>query len=203
MPGDATGCGRDSRARNLAILIYRAGRDVACARVRGWGASGHLGVAAVTREAIELGFILKQIRGYEFSMDDFDGRLSLQKTIYLLQAFGVNLGYSFSWRLRGPYCSLLTTNGFTLDRVYHLLPDHDTKFKNDRAHKQFAKFQRFIEGKGLESLEILALIHYLKECLGLDDETTVRKILDKKRTNFDEGQIRRELEYIRKEGLVQ
>ncbi len=157
----------------------------------------------MTRESIELGFILRQIPGCEFSMDEFEGRLSLQKVVYLLQAFGVNLGYSFSWYLRGPYCSLLATNGFTLERVYNMLPDHQTKFRNQRAQKKFQRFTKFINGKDLESLEILASAHYLKECLGLDDETTVRKILAKECTDFDEGKVREELEYIKTEGLVQ
>lgn len=156
----------------------------------------------MTRESIELGFVLRQIPGYEFSMDEFEGRLSLQKVVYLLQAFGVNLGYSFAWYLRGPYCSLLATNGFTLERVYNILPDHDTKFRDRRVQKKFERFLKFIRGKDLESLEILASAHYLKKCLGLDDETTVDKILAKECTDFDESKVRKELEYVKNEGVV-
>lgn len=157
----------------------------------------------MTRESIELGFVLRQIPDYEFSMAEFEGRLHLQKIVYLLQAFDVNLGYSFSWYLRGPYCSLLATNGFTLDRVYNVLPDRDMKFRDQRAQKKFQRFLKFIRGKDLESLEILASAHYLKKCLRKDDETTVRKILAKECTDFDEDKVRKELEYIKKEGLVQ
>lgn len=156
----------------------------------------------MTREAIELGFVLKQIEGYEFSMDGFEGRLSLQKIVYLLQAFGVNLGYSFAWDLRGPYSSLLTTNGFTLDRVYHLLPDRETKFRDKRAHQNFTRFRRFVRGKDLASLEILVRIHYFRTCLGMDDEAAVRRILGDERAGFDAGSVRHELEHIREAGLV-
>src|SRR5437588_351302 len=33
-----------------------------------------------------------------------DGRMAVQKKVYLLQAFGVNLGYTFEWNTFGPYC---------------------------------------------------------------------------------------------------
>ena len=50
----------------------------------------------MNKETVELGFILKQIKDYEFTMQDFDDRLRIQKLIYLLQASGVYLGYDFS-----------------------------------------------------------------------------------------------------------
>ena len=76
----------------------------------------------MTRESVELGFILKQIPGYDFSLEGFSDRLKLQKTIYLLQVFGVYLGYDFSWYLRGPYCSILAANGFLLQDIYDEIP---------------------------------------------------------------------------------
>ncbi len=30
-------------------------------------------------------------------VDEFDDRLKIQKTIYLLQEYGVDLGYTYSW----------------------------------------------------------------------------------------------------------
>lgn len=143
---------------NHKMLIYRAGRAAEREKRRG---ARILGAEAVTRESIELGFILGEIPGYEFSMGNFSGRPSLQKVVYLLQAFGVSLGYSFSWYLRGPYCSSLATKAFTPDRVYNF-SDHDTQFKDRRAQKKLPRFPKFIRGKDLESLEILASAHYLR-----------------------------------------
>src|SRR4051812_11372113 len=45
-------------------------------------------------------------------MSSFDDRLALQKGVYLAQQMGVNLGYQFSWYLRGPYSRNLTSDAF-------------------------------------------------------------------------------------------
>jgi hypothetical protein len=37
------------------------------------------------------------------SVNDFDGRLRLQKTVYLLTVFGAPFSYSWCWYHRGPY----------------------------------------------------------------------------------------------------
>lgn len=50
-----------------------------------------------------------------FSMAKFNDRLVFQKKVYLMQLFGVDLGYRFEWYLRGPYCSDLTAMGFEID----------------------------------------------------------------------------------------
>src|SRR3989442_1336381 len=65
------------------------------------------------RQQIGLKLVLEAL-GRELRLDDFPSRLSLQKTIYLVQAAGVDLGYSYSWYLRGPYSSALTRDAFAL-----------------------------------------------------------------------------------------
>lgn len=44
--------------------------------------------------------------------ESFENRLILQKAIYLVQAKDINLGYSFSWYLHGPYCKELTYDAY-------------------------------------------------------------------------------------------
>lgn len=44
----------------------------------------------------------------EIHKSTFDERLICQKKIYLLQALGTNLGYSYNWYVRGPYSPELT-----------------------------------------------------------------------------------------------
>lgn len=41
-------------------------------------------------------------------------RLRLQKAVYLTQALGLNLGYHYSWYLRGPYSTSLTQDYYQL-----------------------------------------------------------------------------------------
>ncbi|MFZ2196989.1 MAG: hypothetical protein WAV13_04585, partial [Thermodesulfovibrionales bacterium] len=47
-------------------------------------------------------------------IDNFDNRLILQKRFYLLQKFGVDLGYRYNWYAHGPYCPTLTEDAYRL-----------------------------------------------------------------------------------------
>lgn len=47
------------------------------------------------------------------SKDSFDDRLICQKKIYLLQALGTDLGYTYNWYVRGPYSPSLTNYVYT------------------------------------------------------------------------------------------
>jgi uncharacterized protein YwgA len=46
------------------------------------------------------------------SVKTFDERLILQKSVYLLQAAGIHMGYRFRWYIRGPYSPDMTTGAF-------------------------------------------------------------------------------------------
>ena len=144
----------------------------------------------MNRESVELGFVLKQIKDYKFSMQKFEDRLKLQKMIYLLQAFGVYLGYDFSWYLRGPYCSKLAHSGFSLGDTYEAIPDNvELRSKEDKNN--FARFQEFIKGKDIDALEIAASLHYLKKVHGESiSEEKILKIVTEKRPNFMERQVK-------------
>ena len=136
-----------------------------------------------SKSAVELGYVLKHIPGYEFSMDEFDDRLRFQKTVYLLQAFGINRGYDFSWYLRGPYCSLAAHDGYDLRDVYDSIPTGSRVFKSDGANKRFKKFCQFVEGKSTRDLEIAASLHYRK--ISEDwDEGRIKKVVKDKRKEF-------------------
>ena len=53
---------------------------------------------------------------------DFNERLILQKTIYLMQSFNLFIGYHFNWYIRGPYSPVLTKDAFKLIHEYEELP---------------------------------------------------------------------------------
>lgn len=48
------------------------------------------------------------------AVDSLDNRMRLQKAVYLLQASGANLGYRYSWYLKGPYSTALTQDYFAI-----------------------------------------------------------------------------------------
>src|SRR5262249_50155808 len=52
--------------------------------------------------------------GVPARLNIFSDRLILQKAVYLAQAAGVQLGYSYNWYLRGPYSPALTRDAFAV-----------------------------------------------------------------------------------------
>ena len=143
-----------------------------------------------SKSAVELGYVLKHIPGYEFSLDKFDDRLRFQKTVYLLQAFGINKGYDFSWWLRGPYCTLAAHDGYDLRDVYDSIPTGSRVFKSDGANKRFKKFCQFVAGKSTRDLEIAASLHFYKltEDWG---EARIKEAVEGRREEFTRGIVDR------------
>ena len=159
------------------------------------------GTTLRSREAVELGFILKQVKDYEFSMARFGDRLKLQKTVYLLQAFGVYLGYDFSWYLRGPYCTILATNGFLLQDIYAHMPYQDFKFDDKKSQKMFKKFLKFVKGKSTDDLEIATSLHYLIQTCEVPDDEAKSDVKDKQE-RFSARQVGKIWSEMRKCGLI-
>ena len=114
------------------------------------------------RELI-LGHILRNFPNFKFSVDDFEGRLRIQKFIYLLQAHDIYLGYEFSWYIRGPYDIMVAANCLSLDEIYDNLPTNNGRFTNNIVQKRFKKFKHFINGheNDLQFLLVTSSIHYL------------------------------------------
>lgn len=154
------------------------------------------------RTAVELGYILKQIPGYEFSVDRFDDRLRLQKTVYLLQAFGINRGYEFGWYLRGPYCSLVAMDGFDLRGVYSRIPKGETAFTTRRANELFDRFCSFVRDKSTAYLEIAASLHYLKHSGTGGSDDHIKKMVEAKRPEFTAEQVEEAWSDLSREGLI-
>ena len=115
----------------------------------------------VGEDAISLGMVVKNLDN--FDMSSFGGRLTLQKSVYLLQAFDVYLGYRFSWYIRGPYSTRLASAGFALQGVYEDLPIGT--FSSKQVQSKFRRFLDFMKDKSRDPnrLEILASIHFLKK----------------------------------------
>ena len=128
-----------------------------------------------------LGGILKRVGN--FSMETFNDRLIFQKTVYLIQAFDIYLGYNnFSWYVRGPYSSELTKIGFKLKDVYDELPQSG-RFVEDAVEERFGEFLEFISStkEDAEYLELLASIHWLKKKNPDKDEDTIIQFLIKRK----------------------
>lgn len=154
----------------------------------------------VNRMVVDLGVLLKNTPGYDFSIESFADRLRLQKTVYLLQAFGIYLGYDFSWYLRGPYCPSLAINAFALNDLYNKIPDIAAKFGQADKQRLFDRFRALVKGKDVDELEMLALLHYLKQTGASEREARSRT--ESKQEYFTHEKVERMWQELEARGLV-
>ena len=160
-------------------------------------------IRTLNRQTVDLGLIMRHF-DVDFSMSTFDERLRLQKFIYLLQTFGIYLGYDFSWHIRGPYCSTLATNGFALREIYNKIPSNKVRFENPSVQKKFKKFQDFIKNRMADEqfLEIAASLHNLNATKISKDVDLVQTLMNRKPGRFREEQCREILEELKKWDLL-
>jgi uncharacterized protein YwgA len=106
-----------------------------------------------------------EVLGVPIDLDTFNGRLIVQKAAYLAQAQGINLGYHFSWYLRGPYCSSLTEDAFSLESsesIDNWRLDEASKDKLDAIRDIFTVDESEKDTDKLaRHLELLASVNFL------------------------------------------
>ena len=126
--------------------------------------------------AVDLGLILKKL-GHKHSMAVFDHRLQLQKKIYTLQMFGINLGYDFSYYLRGPYCAILTDTGHELEKFNDVIKKFpENLFLHANTQKKFNKAKKFIKQFNIPDLEMATSLHLLHKSKKYDRDTAINDI---------------------------
>lgn len=181
-------------------------------RTRGTGVCGQVSDMIIEPRAVNLGYILEMVPHAPDGMATFDDRLRLQKLIYVVEAFGVYLGYDFSWYLRGPYCTLLAKTGFELERIANRIEDGTrTKFADPYMQKRFDRAVRFIERimdgpSDTERLEIAASIHLLLKTTSLNKQAIFSRVISKMPASGDrerlEGLCERMWEELSREDLI-
>jgi len=97
--------------------------------------------------------------GIDPHMETFSDRKIMQKLVYLLQRFGVNLKFGYSWYLHGPYSPDLTRLLFEIVAK--------TALPENLDHTELAKIQKlksFLgdELRSSDKLELIVSIDYLK-----------------------------------------
>ena len=135
-------------------------------------------MAAANNRVVLLGRLLKRLD--KFSVGSFRDRLIFQKTVYLLQAKGVFLGYSFNWYLHGPYSPVLARDGFELSTVYEGLAPY--AFREPKTESSFEEFRKFIgsNGNNPDWLEAAASIHFLRKAYPFETRNeTIKRVMAK------------------------
>jgi uncharacterized protein YwgA len=108
-------------------------------------------------------------------------RKRVQKTVYLGQRAGVNLGYMYGWYLMGPYSTSLTRDYYTLAdelessnktevRKRRLQPEIEKRLKNVRSLLQPPKDVKLDQD---DWIELVASYDYLRTVSGYSHEKAV------------------------------
>jgi hypothetical protein len=147
--------------------------------------------------------------GHDLDLSDFDRRLILQKTIYLVQATKVDLGYTFRWYLRGPYSPGLTRDAFALKAELTQSADELKDWKLDPVSLQrLAQLRKVFGAIPAESrmrrLELLASVHFLLQTRQAksSDVAGMRAVLLRNEKDFSETDIRQAIEDLAQHDLL-
>lgn len=145
-----------------------------------------------------------------FKIDGFQDRLIMQKSVYLAQAAGVNLGYYYHWYLYGPYSPSLTRDEYAIATDVSVGLDESEGWKLDDRSSQRLEGIRGIftepeRDKLAKKLELLASVHFLierKQVSKVDTNriTTTLKLFKK---DFSEEDVKRALGELKTYGLLQ
>ena len=139
----------------------------------------------ISPSAVNLGYILRSIPHSSFKMDTFNGNLRLQKLVSMMEAFGVYLGYDYSWYLRRPYCTSLARASFELEQFNYKIPDRArAKFMYPETQKKFDRATRFIDSimkdpDDLTRLEISSSLHLLVATTELTKPEIIDRVISK------------------------
>ena len=130
--------------------------------------------------------------GLELNIDTFTQRKKLQKLTYLLQKFCVEMEFSYSWYLHGPYSPQLT----------HVLFDSANKTQPSKLSKQEMDRVKTLKanlGANLEStdfLELIVSLHFIKSLMPSASLNEITQILRQKKPFFTELDISRASETL-------
>lgn len=103
---------------------------------------------------------------FGLNRNNTEDRLKLQKTIYLLQANGLRLGYGFSWYKYGPYSQDLVYDAHTVLGAERDRYEEDTSSLvfNENSRNRFARFKEICSGilDDVEKLELAASVDFVR-----------------------------------------
>lgn len=109
--------------------------------------------------------LYKVAEEFGLERDSTEERLKLQKTIYLLQAFGLKLGYGFSWYRYGPYSQDLVYDAYAVlgsEKDDYKRAADEWSFSKS-SHEKFEEFKDICRGilHSAKLLELAASVDFL------------------------------------------
>lgn len=158
---------------------------------------------------ILLNMVLGKFNGLK--LDSFADRLVLQKRLYLLQLFGLDLGYRYNWYVHGPYCPTLTEEAFAVQQGLADIKKTSQSFELSEAAKDitedYLQFEASLgESDIAKSLELAASIHFLKHIgfvPGGVTKSNIKKALETKGKEFSDEQFNQAWNALDNFGLIE
>jgi hypothetical protein len=162
----------------------------------------------MNKQQIALKLVLDEL-GLSIRVASFHERLAIQKGCYLAQAGDVNLGYYFSWYLRGPYCSSLARDAFAVSDELDSNTDESAEWKLDeQTISRLAKVRALITESPMtdlpRKLELLASVHFLvtRKSLAPDDPVGLTMALRRFGKEFAKSEVAAATQGLAKHGLI-
>jgi len=173
-----------------------------------------IGGSKVDDKLIDFKLCIDELGG--FDMDSLDGRIMVQKKIYLLQLCGLDLGYRFNWYIRGPYSPSLADSAFEVWNTEELVSQITEEYElEDECIDQLNKIKGLINSKSpfseledFQWLELLASVHYLRHIAympGFDNQSKdeICKKINQLKPYFIEDHINKAWEILDQWGLIE
>ncbi len=144
-----------------------------------------------------------------FKIDGFQDRLIMQKSVYLAQAAGVNLGYYYHWYLYGPYSPSLTRDEYAIAIDISADMDESKGWKlDDKSLQRLENIQSIFaepdRDKLAKKLELLASVHFLidrRQVSGVDT-SRITATLERFNKDFSKEEVEKALGELISYGLL-
>src|SRR5690606_22320455 len=98
------------------------------------------------------------------------------------QISGIDLGYRYGWYYKGPYCSSLADDYYSLDRIDPASKNPNNLELNDNVKERLSNIRPLLEVPDNVTLaksswlELLASLHFLNVVSGLSEHDAETKI---------------------------
>jgi len=144
-----------------------------------------------------------------FKIDGFQDRLIMQKSVYLAQTAGVNLGCYYHWYLYGPYSPSLTRDEYAIAMDISADMDESEGWKlDDKSLQRLENIQSIFaepdRDKLAKKLELLASVHFLidrRQVSGVDT-SRITATLERFNKDFSKEEVEKALGELISYGLL-
>ena len=124
-------------------------------------------------DTYEIGLLAKDVGN--FDAGSYDGRITFQRTIHIMQSFGIDLGYYYHWMLKGPYSLELAKDCHCVAEAVKNIPDIPVEFRHEEDQAAYNDFKRFIDPikDDPDQLDIATSICHLHNEIGVGKDPAI------------------------------